>query len=915
MEPEELARRKIDSQLEAAGWVIQNRADFNRNASLGVAVREFALPEGEADYLLFVDGKAAGVVEAKPAGNTLSGVAEQSEKYMGALPAHLATWAPNLIFDYESTGEETFFRDVRDPKPRSRRVFAFHRPDTLLRWLKDDSTLRGRLEILPALETRGLRDCQVEAIHGLEKSLADSRPRSLIQMATGAGKTFTACNFSWRLLKHARATRILFLVDRSNLGNQTLKEFQSFAPPNAAGKFTDIYIAQQLKAARLDPDAKVVIATIQRVYSMLNGKEIDETEEEKSAFETWDNKEGEVAPIAYNPQIPIESFDFIITDECHRSIYGVWRQVLDYFDAFVIGLTATPSKHTLGFFNKNLVAEYPYERSVADGVNVGFEVFRINTEVTQGGGRVEAGFQVPIRDKRSRAVRYQALDADMNYQPTDLDRFVTVPNQIRTVLQAFKDNLFTELFPDRTGEWVPKTLIFAKDDQHAEEIVGIVREVFGQGNDFAKKITYRSTGDDPHTLIRSFRVDPFPRIAVTVDMIATGTDIKPVEVLIFMRDVRSEGYYEQMKGRGVRTIKDSDLHAVTPDAKTKTRFVLIDAVGVDDSMKAASKPLERKRNVSFEALLEQIAQGREDEDAISSLAARLASLERRIDDDAQSRIRDVAEGLNLRDLANALLDCIDTDKIEATAQTLAYTVRDETRAQAQRQLREEALRPFNNPKLRQTLIDIKARADIVIDEITTDQVTNASYDKRHAERKVESFKTFMADNRDELTALQILYNQPYGKQRLTYQAIQDLVTKLADPPHFLTTADVWQAYRRLDQSNVRGAPTDRLLTEIVALVRFALGQTTALESISVQVEQRFNLWIGRQKNAGKEYSEDQLTWLKLIRDHIAANAEIDAMDFQNNPSFSNRGGIVKARGLFGTALPDLLDELSEALVA
>jgi type I restriction enzyme, R subunit len=659
----------------------------------------------------------------------------------------------------------------------------------------------------------------------------------------------------------------------------------------------------------------VVIATIQRVYSMLSGKELDDDAEEASAWETWNTENGEARPIAYNPAIPIETFDFIITDECHRSIYGVWRQVLDYFDAFVIGLTATPSRHTLGFFNQNLVAEYPYERSVADGVNVGFEIFRINTEVTERGGKVEAGFHVPIRDKRSRAIRYQALDADLDYVKTDLDRSVTVPNQIRTVIQCFKDKLFTELFPDRTGEWVPKTLIFAKDDQHAEEIVGIVREVFGQGNDFAKKITYRSTGDDPATLIKSFRVDPFPRIAVTVDMIATGTDIKPVEILIFMRDVRSEGYYEQMKGRGVRTIKDADLLAVTPDAKTKTRFVLIDAVGVDESMKSASKPLERKRLVSFEALLEQIAQGREDEDAISSLAGRLASLDRRIDTDADTRIREASGGTSLRDLANQLLDCIDTDKIEDLAHTFAATVTDTERSKAREQLRNAALRPFSNPKLRQTLVDVKARADIVIDEITTDEVTTATYDRRHAEKKVESFRDFIAKNRDELTALQILYSQPYGKQRLTYQAIQDLVTRLADPPQFLTTADVWQAYRRLDQANVRGAPTDKLLTEIVALVRFALGQTNTLESISTVVEQRFNLWIGRQKNAGKTFTEDQMQWLRLIRDHIAANAEIDAMDFQNNPALSSRGGIVKARGLFGAELPKILDELSEALVA
>jgi type I restriction enzyme, R subunit len=664
--PEQIARTKIDGLLSEAGWVLQDRDKMNRNAAVGVAVREFSLPAGPCDYLLFVEGKAAGVIEAKKAGVTLSGVAEQSEKYMAKLPDHVARWQETMRFDYESTGDETFFRDMRDPKPRSRRLFAFHKPETLLAWLKEPDTLRGRLQGFPPLDPKGLRDCQIEAITGLERSFVEDRPRSLIQLATGAGKTFTACSFSYRLIRHGGAKRILFLVDRNNLGDQTLKEFQNFLPHGAANRFTDTYIVQHLHSHRIDPDAKVVITTIQRLYSMLKGDEIAPEDEEPSAFETWVGEEGEVPPLAYNPQIPIETFDFIITDECHRSIYGLWRQVLEYFDASIIGLTATPSKHTLGFFNQNLVAEYPYERSVADGVNVGYEVYRIRTRVTETGGKVEgAGFQVPVRDKRTRAVRYREIDDDIDYTGQDLDRSVVNPNQIRTILQTYKDRVFTELFPERSGDWLPKTLIFAKDDSHAEEIVLAAREVFGEGNDFAKKITYRNTGEDPKALIKAFRVDPFPRIAVTVDMIATGTDIKPVEVLIFMRDVKSEGYYEQMKGRGVRTIPDADLRAVTPDAQTKTRFVLIDAVGVSETKKSASQPLERNRSVSFDALIDQIAQGRRDEDALSSLAARLAALDRKLEDEDRAKIAERTGGKTPRDLANALLDAIDPDEQQA----------------------------------------------------------------------------------------------------------------------------------------------------------------------------------------------------------------------------------------------------------
>jgi type I restriction enzyme R subunit len=917
--PEQQARKHIDQLLADAGWLLQDRNQFDRNAGTGVAVREFQLPAGPCDYLLFVDGKAAGVIEAKKAGVTLSGVAEQSAKYMVNPPPHLARWDDLLVYEYESTGEETFFSNRRDPKPRSRCLFAFHRPETLREWLLQPDTLRSRLQHLPLLETQGLRNCQVDAIEGLEKSLAQDKPRALIQLATGAGKTFTACTFSWRLLKHAGARRILFLVDRNNLGDQTLKEYQNFQPAGAANRFTDAYIVQHLHGHRIDPDAKVVITTIQRLYSMLRGKELDEADEEISAFEQQPGDEGEIPPLAYNPAIPIETFDFIVTDECHRSIYGLWRQVLEYFDAYLIGLTATPSKHTLGFFNQNLVAEYPYERSVADGVNVGYEVYRIRTRVTEQGGTVEtdaAGFQVPIRDKRTRKLRYESLDADLKYTGQQLDRSVVNPNQIRTVLQTYRDRVFTELFPERSGQWLPKTLIFAKDDNHAEEIVHAVREIFGEGNDFAKKITYRNGSEDPKALIKAFRVDPFPRVAVTVDMIATGTDIKPVEVLIFMRDVKSEGYYEQMKGRGVRTMPDADLRAVTPDAQTKTRFVLIDAVGVSESKKNASQPLERKRTLSFDALLEQIAMGRRDEDAVSSLAARLAALDRKLEDEDRARLAQASAGFTLRQLSGRLLDAIDPDIQQAAIiDRHGAAATPEQEKQVITGLIDGACQPFDNPALRQLLKDIKQKTDIVIDEVTTDEVLHTGFDLKRAQQTIASFKDFMQQHRDELTALQILYNQPLGKQRLSYAAIRELVQRLTDPPLYLTTANVWQAYKRLEASKVRGAPVDEQLTEVVSLVRYALGQTDTLEPFGSVVERRFNLWLGREKKAGRDYTPEQEDWLRTIAGYIAANAEIAPRDFMEAPALADRGGIVRARQVLGNGLNQMLDELQEALVA
>src|SRR3984885_5545351 len=643
--PEDRARSLIDKRLVACGWLIQSKAEMNLGAGLGGAGGAFQAASGPVDYGLFVGRKLCGVIEAKAEGTTLSGYSEQAARYIADVPKHLVREEGQVRFEYVASGTETLFRDHADPDPVSRRVFSFHRPETLERELREPLTLRGRLPAMPPFVTDGLRACQIDAVSALEISMTQNRPRALVQMATGAGKTFTACTLSYRLLAHAGFKRILFLADRANLVRQTRDEYLAYRPPGTGRSFSEIYNVQKLGTAGLDKDAQIVIATIQRVYSVLTGKELSEEEEEASPFEL--SRADTERLVSYNPSIPIESFDLVITDECHRSIYGTWRQVLEYFDAFTVGLTATPSLHTLGFFGKNLVAQYPYERSVVDGVNVGFEIFRIRTEIGERGATVKAGYDLPVRDKRTRAERYETLTEDFSYAPSDLDKTVIAPNQIRTVIEAYRDSLFTELFPGRRE--VPKTLVFAKDDHHAEEIVGIVRDVFGKGNDFAKKITYRADGGDPEALIRAFRNDYNPRIAVTVDMIATGTDVKPIEALIFLRDVKAAQYFEQMKGRGARTISAEKLREVTPDAEAKTRFVLIDAVGVSESLKTVSQPLERDRAISFDKLIDEVAAGRRDDDAFATLAARRAALDRRIRDKDRAAIVKASGGVFRQD--------------------------------------------------------------------------------------------------------------------------------------------------------------------------------------------------------------------------------------------------------------------------
>ncbi len=521
---------------------------------------------------------------------------------------------------------------------------------------------------------------------------------------------------------------------------------------------------------------------------MLKGeKGFNEEAEEASLFD-MSIPNSEPKEVEYNPDIPIETFDFIITDECHRSIYNLWRQVLEYFDSFLIGLTATPSKQTIGFFDKNLVMEYNQERAVADGVNVGYDVYRIRTDITEKGSKVKAGFFIDKRNRQSRKTRWEQLDNDLLYGSNQLDRDVVAPDQIRTVIKTFKERLFTEIFPGRTE--VPKTLIFAKDDSHAEDIVHIVREEFGKGNDFCKKITYRTTGEKPEDLIQSFRNSFNPRIAVTVDMIATGTDIRPLECLIFMRDVKSLLYFDQMKGRGTRVIDETDFHAVTNDAKNKTHFVIVDAVGVCETDKTDTRPLERKRSVSFEKLIQSVAVGIRDEDTLSSLAGRLARLEREISEADRKQIEKASGGKSVRSIVNSLLDSIDPDKRIEYAKKAGGTESptEQQLKKAGEDLAANACLPFDDPAFREVVVEIKKKNEQVIDKVSEDKVLFAGFDekaKQKAKSTIETFKKFIDDNRNEIDALQIIYGKPYGQRHFTYEMIEELATAIKKPPYRL----------------------------------------------------------------------------------------------------------------------------------
>ncbi len=896
--------------LTASGWVIQNKNDFNLNAGPGVAIREYQTDIGPADYVLFIDKKPAGIIEAKreEEGLHLLTVEDQSTNYASSKLKYLNN--DPLPFVYESIGEVTRFTDYRDPKPRSREIFSFHRPETLSNRLKQKS-LRARLLELPELNTEGLRECQTEAINNLEESFKNNKPRSLIQMATGSGKTFTAITFVYRLLKYAGAKRILFLVDTKNLGEQAEQEFMAYQPNDDNRMFKELYNVQRLSSGYVAKDNQVYISTIQRFYSILKGRELDEKLEEENPAErkAW---EKQIEPVVYNEKIPIEFFDFIIIDECHRSIYNLWQQVLDYFDSFLIGLTATPDNRTFAFFNQNIVSEYSHEQAVADGVNVGYDVFLIETQIGRHGGAIWKGNYIESRQKLSRKKRWQQLDEDYAYTAKQLDNEIVNPNQIRTVIRAFRDNL-PAIFPGRSE--VPKTLIFAKSDSHADDIIQIVREEFNEENKFCKKITY--SVDNPKSTLQNFRNEYFPRIAVTVDMIATGTDVKPLECLLFMRDVKSRNYFEQMKGRGTRTISLDDLKKVTPSASySKDHFVIIDAIGVTKSLKTDSRPLDKQPSTPLKDLLFAVAVGNEDEALFTTLASRLSRLDKQITEKESALIADKA-GKPVKQMVRELLNAFDPDAIDQRKNEIMQEENsDEAAAEekAKKELISIASSTFNG-SLNELIEGIRKIHEQIIDNVNPDTVITQGWSGTLEERSkqiIKDFKEWIEAHKEEITALQIFYNRPQRRREITFKMLKEVLDILKAEKPALAPIAVWRAYEQVEKAPASPA---KELTALVSLIRNISGIDKTLTPYNETVDKNFRDWIFK-KNAGRHnrFNDEQMAWLNMIKEQIKVSYHIERDDFDLNP-FNARGGLGKMWELFGDETDNIINELNESVAA
>jgi len=917
--PEERARVLIDEQLTRAGWVVQGRSQINLVSHIGVAVREVILANvaGRADYLLYVDRKIVGVIEAKPSGVTLTEVQWQSHKYAKGLTAEQKSIAvlqrDEIPFIYEASGTETHFTNLYEPEPRARKLFNFQKPETLARIVRESenhkqATWRGRVHTIPDTEGYDLRPASRRAVIAIEESLkANQHSRSLVQMATGAGKTRMAVTESYRLLKHGGFTRVLFLVDRNNLGDQTLREFRDFTTPDDGRKFTDLYNVDKLTGSGMVGSSAVVISTIQRVFSVLKGRPV--TEEDDPDIDGF--VPDAPVEVQYNSELPPEAFDLVIVDECHRSIYGLWRGVIEYFDAHIIGLTATPTKQTLGFFQQNLVSEYTFPQSVADKVNVDFEVYRIRTKISEKGATIEAGTVVPVLDKRTREQRLLELDDDVPYTADELDRSVVSKSQIRTVLETYRDRLFTEIFPGRRV--VPKTLIFAKDDNHAEEIVTQVMQVFGKGNDFAAKITYNSK--DPKKLLQDFRNSPTLRIAVTVDMIATGTDVKPIECVFFMRDVRSGTYFEQMKGRGARSMDDASFTSLTPDATHKERFVIVDAVGVTEHDFVDAVPLERTKGTTLKQLLEKVATFTITVDEIASLASRLARLSREITPAENAELSELA-GTPLQDITQHLVKIADPDTLASIIENAPLDKdgkKDTKRAMSD--FIEQLITPIaSNPQLRQRLIEIRASHDLIFDEGNKDELLDARgvVDTSKAKSLVESWIKYIEDNKNEITAIQMLYSKPKNVS-ITYKEIKELAERIRRPHPTWTVDVLWNAYLALEPTKVRKSAV-HTTTDLVSLVRFTLGQMNELIPYAQLVEERYAGWLLQQGNMGVKFTDNQKWWLDRIKDAISQSAHFDVKDLELSP-FTERGGSSGVEEALGNSVSQIIESMNLELAS
>ena len=873
MTPEEKARVKIDQWFNDAGWKVVDRDEYEPTFT-AVAIREGLLKGNmEADYFLFINGKAVGVLEAKREEVDISShiVSEQAITYAKSVPDCYQAWQKPLPMLYKSNGKEIEFLDYRKRETTDwGTINRIHTPKEIVKMLGIEDPFAG----LPTLRKKGLRDCQYEAVSELEKSFRSGQNRALMVLATGAGKTYTACLTAYRMLSYTPMRRVLFLVDRNNLGRQAENEFGTFRLTETGDAFNAIYSVNRLKSATVPTDSNVVISTIQRLFSLLKGEEITDTDDDDE-----DTADGEVE-LPENPNLPHDFFDLIIIDECHRSIYGNWRRVLEYFDtARLIGLTATPIPDTIAFFNNNRVVNYTLEQSIIDGVNVDSRIYRIKTRVTEEGGAIMQGQRTRVETRYTGEVKTVSTKETKQYTKEELNRSIINPAQIKLILATYRDAVYTEMFCDPQREpnfeYLPKTLIFALNENHATNIVNIAREVFGEVcphadmERFVQKITY-SAGDS-NELIRQFRNDKDFRIAVTCTLVATGTDVKPLEVVMFMRDVASAPLYTQMKGRGVRTIGDEQLRNVTPNALSKDCFFLVDAVGVTEHDHLIPGQYEGPETISLtlKELLERIAHGNLPDNYLRRLAATLSRLYNKADKTQREEFVRLAHD-DMQEIARRIYNALDPEQPPMLPPF--------TDINAPNNERKGLVSPLANHADARKYVLILAAGFVKTLMPGEDTLIFKGFSVEEAQSTTEAFEQYCRDHSDDIEALRILYNNEGTP--ITYPMLKDLENKLKMENNRFAPKLLWNSYAIVYGDKVRRTTKKEeteALTNIIQLVRFAYRQTEKLESAYPTARSMFNLWYGQKQ---MNITSEQKDLISKIVEYIAANGACNVRDIR-----------------------------------
>lgn len=866
MTPEEKARIKIDQWFADAGWEVINRDEYEPT-STAVAIREGLLKDNlEADYFLFINGKAVGVLEAKREETDAfsSIVCEQAALYAKSVPNIYQTYQKPLPFIFTSNGKELYFCDFREQDHYFKQIMTIPTPHELVKKLGINDYFAG----LPTLRKKGLRDCQYEAITELEKSFRSGQQRALMVLATGAGKTYTACLAAYRMLSYTPMRRVLFLVDRNNLGKQAEGEFGTFRLTENGEAFNTIFMVNRLRSSSIPSDSNVIISTIQRLFSFLKGDTIEDNEDDD------ENEPTEEVTLPPNPNLPHDYFDMIIIDECHRSIYGNWRKVLEYFDtARLVGLTATPIPETMAFFNNNRIVNYTLEKSIVDGVNVDCRVYRIKTQVSETGGAILEGEKFKEETRYTGEVKTVSSKETKTYTNKELNRSIINPAQIKLILTTYRDVVYTELFNDPQREpnmdYLPKTLIFALNEAHATNIVQIAKEVFGRTDDrFVQKITY-SAGDS-NELIRQFRNDKDFRIAVTCTLVATGTDVKPLEVVMFMRDVESLPLYIQMKGRGVRTIGDEQLRNVTPNAFSKDCFYLVDAVGVTEHEMTIPTATDESTTkiITLKELLERISHGYFPDEYLKRLAATLARIYNKADDSQRKEFARLSHD-DMKELSARIYDALEKGTLPPFVSTEKPNLE-----------RKGLVSPLANHADARRYLLILAAGFVNTLMPGEDTLISKGFSIEEAKCTTEAFEEFCRENADEIEALRIIYNNE--GEPITYSMLKDLEHKLKMANNHFAPKQIWNSYAVLSPGKVKRSTTKEesdALTNIIQLVRFAFRQIERLDSVVTTSKQYFNLWLGQNQ---REITDKQREVISRIVDYIASNGACTVRDIRED---------------------------------